>query len=92
MPREKLRRLLNRLHEELTDAPPMDDTERAMLRDIAEDIRSVLSAEGDLAETATEPNLTRSLGEATAQFEASHPRLVSVLTQISDLLRSIGIS
>jgi hypothetical protein len=91
MPREKLRRLLSQLHDELADAPPMEDSERVLLRNIARDIKTVLDSGGDVSTDADEPNLTESLGEAAVQFEASHPRLVTIISQISDLLRTIGI-
>jgi hypothetical protein len=81
MSKESLHDAIARLHEELRDAPQLDDDARRLLQQIAGDIGRASGAE------AHAPRL-----EALAiRFEAGHPSLAASLRGIADALGRVGL-
>lgn len=86
MPREDLKRQLDRLHAELAAAPELDDETRSLLEAVADDIERTLEDRHD------EPHTVRErVEDATVRFEAQHPRFARVLTEVTDALAKIGV-
>lgn len=86
MPREELKRQLDRLHAELAAAPELDAETREMLEAVAKEIERTLEGRHD------EPHTVRERVEgATVRFEAEHPRFARVLGEIADALAKIGV-
>ena len=86
MPREALRQNLTKLHAELASAEELDEDVRALLRQVAGDIEEVL---GD--QSASPHSLQNRLEEATAKFEADHPRLANIIGELADTLSKLGV-
>jgi hypothetical protein len=76
MDREHLNTLLESLHGELEQGPPLDDSTRELLLTVLTDIRDVL--ERSPAEVPTEPDTVAGrLRETTWHVEEAHPSLTS---------------
>jgi formate dehydrogenase maturation protein FdhE len=86
VPKNTLRRNLERLHRELASGEPMDAETRALLARIAEDIEQVLDES-----PPEDGGLGDRLENATIRFEASHPRLARALSEVTDALAKLGI-
>ncbi len=86
MPRETLREDLRRLHTELRSVEDLDEDLHTLLRQVAGDIEEALGK--DVNETRTHrPQL-----EALAtRFEAGHPRLARILSELTDTISKLGI-
>ncbi|MFO7286362.1 MAG: DUF4404 family protein [Gammaproteobacteria bacterium] len=87
MPRENLKRQLERLRAELSDASELDADTRAALEALASDIERTL--EGDIE--AEHHSMRERFEDATLRFETEHPRLARVLGEIADALAKIGV-
>lgn len=86
MPRDALRKNLTRLHAELESVENLDEDTHALLRRAASDIEKVL---GDDEADAHSPRAQ--LNEIAVRFEAEHPRLASILSELADTLSKLGI-
>ena len=86
MPKKALAKNLERLHEELSTLETLDDETRAALADIAADIERIL---GERA--ARHASLRDRIEALTVRFEASHPKLAGVLSEVADALAKVGI-
>lgn len=87
MPKEDLKRQLDRLRAELDDAPELDADTRSTLEALASDIERTLDEQAD-----AEPHTVRErFQDATLRFEAEHPRFARVLGEITDALAKIGV-
>jgi hypothetical protein len=86
VPQQTLRSSLKKLHDQLSSAHALDAETRALLREVAQDIESVLaSAEPDSG------SLKERVDEAAVRFEASHPQLAHTLGEITDALAKLGV-
>lgn len=86
-----LRQLLEQLHNELEQTESMDERGRDMLRHLDGDIRDLLKRSGGTAETdVAEPVLER-LQDTIDHFEATHPTLTTVLSEMMTILSNAGI-
>jgi len=87
MSRESLQQHLHELRSELSVAErKLDDDLHALLRGVADDIENLLGEEP----VAPHPGKER-LEEIALKFEAEHPRLASILSDISDMVSKLGI-
>jgi len=84
--RDALNRDLQRLREELAENRELDPDTRASLAVLAEDIERVLGEEH-----AREQSLPDQVRAAASQFEAEHPRLARILSELTDTLAKLGI-
>lgn len=89
MDNQKLRELLERLHNELEHLEATDEAGRERLRHLDADIRSLLARSDEGVET-DEPMLER-LQESIDHFEMSHPQLTMMLSQMMTILSNAGI-
>ncbi|MCC7111293.1 MAG: DUF4404 family protein [Deltaproteobacteria bacterium] len=85
MPPEALRSTLTKLHEELATAPTVDPASRALLEEVATDIRRVL----DQKSAAPSEHAPR-LELLAVQFEQDHPALAAAVRQVADALARVG--
>jgi hypothetical protein len=89
METEQLRKLIARLHEELSVADSVDEESKALLRDLTRDIDSLADAgkalENDAESTAGQ------LEEAALKFKSEHPKLSMALGELVDALGKLGI-
>lgn len=86
-----LRELLERLHKELERTETVDEQGDEMLRHLDADIRRLLKHSGaDEKVNADEP-LRERLQDTIDHFEATHPRLTTVLSEMMTILSNAGI-
>ncbi len=88
---QNLRELLEQLHKELERTDTIDEEGNEMLRHLDVDIRNLLKrsrAEGEI--DPDEPLLER-LQDTIDHFEADHPRLTEVLSEMMTILSNAGI-
>lgn len=86
---QNLRDLLEKLHKELEQTQAVDEKGNEMLRHLDADIRDLLKRSGSKAES-DEPMLER-LQDTIDHFEASHPQLTLMLSQMMTILSNAGI-
>ncbi len=91
MPDKALQRHLADLHEELAAAGDLDPALRRQLRDVADEIEALLGASPDAAASPDEGQLQQRIRLATVEFEADHPRLARVMSDVADTLTKLGI-
>ena len=84
-----LRELLEKLHQELERTEAVDEKGNQLLRHLDADIRSLLKRSGGKPES-DEPVLER-LQDTIDHFEATHPRLTLVLSEMMTILSNAGI-
>ncbi len=88
---QNLRELLEQLHKELERTDAVDEKGNEMLRHLDADIRNLLKRSGsDVEIEADEPVLER-LQDTIDHFEATHPRLTTVLSEMMTILSNAGI-
>ncbi len=82
-----LHTLLNELHHGLQDAKPVDAQTRALLEQLAADIRPIVEqgAAGPIA-GGKASGLRERLDAAMAAVEASHPQLAQTIGRVADTL------
>jgi hypothetical protein len=91
MPRKALREHLANLHDELASAGDLDPALRQQLRDVADDIESLLGEPSPEPMDAADSHLSERLRLVTVEFEAEHPRLARVIGDVADTLTKLGI-
>lgn len=89
MPREQLRRLVDQLHDELSDGQEIDAESRRLLTELTGDIEALVGEQPSAPEEH-ESALERA-EEAAVGFEAEHPRLSGILREIMSALGRLGI-
>ena len=91
---ERLRSEVATLQAILKGDEPLDANAKASLLEIANDLQSVLTESDASTEEATPEEvqgLSDRLRAFLLDFELEHPRLTSTVTQVNELLSSIGI-
>lgn len=90
MPERRLRETLKQLHEELDSTQSVASEDRALLKDLMEDIQRTLEKpEEGTAER--HQSLTDRLREASGDFEEAHPSLTLALRRVLDAFRWMSI-
>ena len=96
---EELSQTLNRLHEQLSQSPPLDEATVQSLRALLDEIEAA-TARGEVAESADyvataesddDLSLSQRMRDAVEDFESRHPQLTVTLSQIADTLAEMGI-
>jgi hypothetical protein len=90
MKNRDLHNSLSHLHSELKKIKHVDKTSSELLNKLKADIRRVLENPGDVPENHHK-SLLASLEKSVRHFEASHPALTSLMTQIIANLDAMGI-
>ena len=89
MPRERLHKILKDLRAELEVTEALTDEDRAHLSGVVDQIRNALDeSSGD----NDDDSVLAVIDDAALHFEAEHPRLTKTLYQISEVLRSAGLT
>ncbi len=89
MEQQKLRELLDTLHQELAGVDSVDETTGSVLESLREDIGKLVDREQAAAIVSDEPLIDR-LNEAVNHFEAGHPRLSLAIQHVLDSLANMG--
>jgi hypothetical protein len=89
MTSQNLRELLEKLHKELEQIEVTDQAGREKLRDLKEDIRSLLERSEEQEEN--DESMLERLQESIDHFETTHPRLTMMLSQMMTILSNAGI-
>ena len=104
MANEELAQTLDRLHQQLSHGPQLDEPTRESLRALLDEIQVVCANPDSAAQAddsavestpAQQPELERSLNQrlqdVIEDFETRHPQLTATLSQIADRLSDMGI-
>ncbi|HEX6999733.1 MAG TPA: DUF4404 family protein [Gammaproteobacteria bacterium] len=86
MSKESLRKHLDQLHAELASAERLDPETRASLQALADDIERLLAAD-----SSESRSLLDRLEAASMKFEAEHPNLARIMSEVTDALAKIGV-
>jgi hypothetical protein len=88
---DSLRLKLERIHESLATAEGLDDSTVEAMKTVAADIQRIIDApdESDMTDELT--TIRQRVHDMVDEFETKHPHITDVLSQITDLLASIGI-
>ena len=86
---QNLRELLEKLHQELEKTEAVDEKGNEMLRHLDADIRNLLKRSGAKAET--DESMLERLQDTIDHFEATHPRLTTMLSEMMTILSNAGI-
>jgi len=84
---EKLRELVDQLHQQLEEAEALDEQSTEQLQTALEEIRAAL----DRNQASDQESVGERLEEATAHFEQSHPTIATTLERLVDMLGQMGI-
>lgn len=91
MPKKALQQHLSELHDELATTDDLDPALRQQLRDVADDIETLLGEEAAPDTATAGSQIQRSVQQATVDFEAEYPRLARILGDLADTLTKLGI-
>ena len=89
MPKERLRELVNSLHQELERTPQVDAEGRELLRELTDDIETLVGH--NVLPAEHRDSASERVENAALRFEAEHPRLAGILGEIVDALGRLGI-
>jgi cytochrome c556 len=90
MDKQELHTQLTHLHQELSTVENVDESTKAMLATVMQDIATLLT--GEKPNDSESPAATSdSLREMVSEFEAEHPKLAQTLGQLADGLANLGI-
>ena len=86
----KLATLLEKIHRELGQTEAVDEKGRELLRKLDADIHELLGR-SQAAGASSDPSALGRLQEAITHFEATHPALTSVLSEMMTTLSNAGV-
>lgn len=89
MEQQKLRELLETLHQELSQLGSVDEKTEEVLSSLKDDISKLV--EGGETVAREEENLTHRMNEAVGHFEEEHPRLSMMIQHVLDSLARMGL-
>lgn len=84
---QKLRELLEQLHNELEQTASVDEKGREMLAHLSADIQKLLGP----SKSPSQLSILTQLQDAIDHFEVDHPAITSALSQILNALNNAGI-
>ena len=85
----KLATLLEKIHRELGQTEAVDEKGRELLRKLDADIHELLGRSGTSG-ASSNPSMLGRLREAITHFEATHPTLTSILSEMVTTLSNAG--
>lgn len=88
MDNQQLEMQLTQLHQELRTIDNVDESTKAMLLTVMQDIGQLLSGDTTQGEQQATSDGVR---EMMTEFEAEHPKLAHALGQLADGLANLGI-
>ena len=90
MEENELRKLLEKLHQEIEEADSVDEKGQELLQELQGDIQSLLDRSHQ-ARVDAEPEVSRRLENSIAHLEQTHPTLTATLSQLLAVLSNAGI-
>lgn len=90
MEQQKLRELLESLHQELARVDTVDESTEDVLSTLREDIRKLVDKDEHPAAINSDEPLLERLNEAVSHFEAGHPKLSLAIQHLLDSLANMG--
>lgn len=87
---QDLHKLLEQLHTQIEHTRSMDEKDRALLRDLGNDIRTLLER-SETDQTQTRQSLLGRLEESISYLEVTHPTLTNTLSNLLESLSNSGI-
>ncbi len=90
MDNKELDKLLHQLHDEIQRTTSIDGKGSEMLRDLQEDIRTLLEHSQD-GPVTVHPSMVQRLERALNQFEVTHPDLTTLISNLLDSLSAAGL-
>ncbi|NTW53998.1 MAG: DUF4404 family protein [Chlorobaculum sp.] len=88
MEQQKLRELLETLHEELGQLGSVDEKTGEVLATLKDDISKLVEGGN---EAVDEESMTERLNDAVGHFEEKHPRLSMMIQHVLDSLARMGL-
>jgi hypothetical protein len=88
MEQQKLRELLETLHQELEQLGSVDERTAEVLSDLRQDIAKLVTGEGEGGEG--QESVVERMNEAVGHFEEGHPRLSMMIQHVLDSLARMG--
>ncbi|MCX6178666.1 MAG: DUF4404 family protein [Chlorobiales bacterium] len=88
MEQQKLRDLLETLHQELEQVDSVDETTVSVLTNLREDISKLVS--DNVGTVHENESLIERMSEAVDHFEAGHPKLSMTIKHVLDSLANMG--
>jgi hypothetical protein len=88
MSQDDLKKLLSKVHEELSNVDNLDDESASLLDTVVNDIHGVL---GDDAKVDEPHGFIDRLNDAIQEFEEEHPQLTDAVGRVVDALARLGI-
>jgi hypothetical protein len=85
-----LKEHLGILHNELLNAKTVDHDTKILLKEIREDVQTLLSHKGEYS-SEHRTTIKERLEESERHFEVSHPSLASTIKIVINTLNNIGI-
>lgn len=89
MEQQKLRELLETLHQELAQLGTVDEKTEEVLASLREDISKLVEGGTEAAEG--EDSLVDRMNDAVDHFEEEHPRLSMMIQHVLDSLARMGL-
>ena len=89
MNNEELHTQLEKLHDELHQADPLDLQQRELLQTLADEIQALLKR--DKIQPHHYRSLSERLNDARGELEASYPQITLLMRQTIDSLAYLGI-
>lgn len=90
MDNPELCKLLEQLHAEIEGTKSVDESERALLRELNADIRELLER-CEAEQVETHPLTLQRFEDAIDSMAVNHPALTALLSNISTILSNAGI-
>lgn len=91
MDNDSLRKHLEELHRELDGVESVDDSTQELLSTLVSDIRLLLAGHSPTQSTEDELSVGDRLALAIEQLGESHPVLVAMMRDASEMLSNLGI-
>ncbi|NTU53360.1 MAG: DUF4404 family protein [Chlorobiaceae bacterium] len=89
MEQQKLKELLETLHQELAQLGSVDEKTEEVLSSLRDDISKLVEGGEGAAREAV--NLTDRMNDAVGHFEEEHPRLSMMIQHVLDSLARMGL-
>jgi hypothetical protein len=87
---QELRKLLEKVHDEIEHTPVIDEKSQQLLADLEADIRALLDrSKGNQVEP--HPSTVQRLEETIDHLEVTHPNLTTMLSELLATLTNSGI-
>jgi hypothetical protein len=90
MDAKELRKLIEKLQTEIRQAKTVNEKNQEMLIQLDSEIHELLSRTGG-NKVDINPSTIKRLEDALHHFEATHPALTNIISQLLDDLSSVGI-